>query len=206
MLSSSTYAILKSEILTAVLPPGTPLQEEALAKRLEVSRTPVREALRKLGHEGLVTHLPGRAVLVSEVSHRDLAEVFQIRRLIEPALAALAAGKCDPARLNALSARFARLSKTLPTPESIAAQDVADRELHAEIARAAGNTRLAHIMESLNDVVARGRSVGTPLRYTQSIREHRRVIAALKARDPDKAEQAMRQHIVRACQRILAIA
>jgi DNA-binding GntR family transcriptional regulator len=205
MLSTSAYETLKAEILSNALAPRTALQEEAVAKRLDVSRTPVREALRRLGHEGLVTMLPGRGMFVSDVSHRDLVEVFQIRQLLEPELAALAAGHCAHSELDALETRFAALSKTVVNPDTIAEQNIADRDLHSLIVAAAGNNRLEAIMKSLNDVVSRARSVGTPYRYRESIREHRKIIAALQSGNPAQAREAMRNHLAGAHRRILAV-
>src|SRR5437867_2450638 len=93
------YRHLKTEIMSAELPPGATVNEQAVAEALGISRTPVREAIRKLEQEGLVRRYPNRGALVTQLSMKDVLEIWQIRELLEPAACRLAASHVDAAAL-----------------------------------------------------------------------------------------------------------
>ena len=197
------YQQIKADIITLKLPPGQPLRESALAAQRGVSRTPVREALRRLAYEGLVQIVANSGAIVAEVSLRDFLEITRVRELIEPFVAGAAAGAIDSAVLADLSHRF-RLLKDIPArEESFRALNEADRALHGALLAAAGNRRLQMIMENLDAMIDRFRYLSAARVYEESIDEHLAIIRAVEAGDRKAAEAAMRRHLVNLRENIL---
>ena len=196
-LSTQAYERLLDLIMSGVLKPGTIVHERRLAEHLSMSRTPLRDALLMLERDGLVSRL-GRSGL--QIRHLDLAAYMDnlaIRRLLEPEAARIAAGRVAADLLDDIRAR---LSALLARAAADAAPDrgevrALDEDLHAAIARAAGNAQMEAVIRTLRrqTLIFDLRSV--PERVEDTCREHLAVVGALAAGDGDAAAEAMRTHL-----------
>jgi DNA-binding GntR family transcriptional regulator len=191
-------AQLRERIFAGELAPGTFLDEVALSAQLSISRTPLREALKVLTAEGLVRHEPRRGCFVNQVTAKDLDEIFPVIALLEGRCAHEAAVHASDADLQALQLlhdKLARHAKARRINEYYAV----NFEIHEAIIALAGNRWLAQVIGDLRKIVklARLQQLHAPGRLDQSLAEHLAVFAALKARDAEGAEAAMRTHLTR---------
>ena len=189
---------LRQRIFDGELTPGAFLDEVQLAQELSISRTPLREALKVLTAEGLVRHEPRRGCFVAEVTEQDLDEIFPVIALLEGRCAyeaAQNAGEADLQALEELHARLARHAKARRVNDYYAVNFA----IHEAIITLADNRWLAQVITDLRKIVklARLQQLHAPGRLEQSLSEHLAVFAALKARDAEGAEAAMRTHLTR---------
>jgi len=159
-----------------------------------VSRTPVREALRKLEAEGLVTH-SGARLIVRALSERDLTELFYVREALEGMAARLAAENATPSEIAEIQSLLEDMD-AVHRRGDIAALRRLTGEFHTLICRASHNERLLDALKSLLDHV---RQIGTSTLYgdgrpAEALAEHRALLTAIEARDADVAEKVARQH------------
>jgi DNA-binding GntR family transcriptional regulator len=194
--ADAVCAALRHCIIEGVLRPGKRLLSDELATQLGVSRTPVREALRKLEAEGHVSPASGsKGLVVREYSENDLEEVFFIRELLEGAAARLAADSVSPSDL-------ARMGEFIEDMEFASERGKADvfrqlaGEFHSLVHQASRNKRLSAMLQDLQENIRRFNTstLYTAGRMADALREHRALYEALKARDGDKAEQLAREH------------
>jgi GntR family transcriptional regulator, rspAB operon transcriptional repressor len=205
-LPRNVYQTMRRDILSLKLKPGTSLLERSLAESLGVSRTPVREALHRLEAEGLTRRYPGIGMVVAELTMRDVVEAFQIREFIEPPAAAVAARVLRSEELAELLQMFKQLEASdLDVAEKHTRHDRLDAKIHDMIIEATGNRRLIEIMDNLRGLCSRARSLGTPIRFQESTREHQNLIRALMDGNGEQAEKIMRQHLVEARKRLVQI-
>ena len=202
------YVAIKDAIASGHYAPGQYLREEQLAKRLGVSRTPVREALRRLDAEGWVDTRPNYGVRVKAWTLQDAQEIFEARILIEPHLAGRAAqriGADDLGRLKTLADTMLAITREPVTPDSTEAWFAANGEFHAIITAAAGNARLDRALRSMKE---------TPLiKWTfdtydeadreRSARQHVVIVLALEQRNAAWAEAITKCHILAAEKAVL---
>ena len=189
---------LRELIFSGQVSPGDFLDEVKLAERLEISRTPLREALKVLTAEGLVRHEPRRGCFVNEVTEQDLDEIFPVLALLEGRCAyeaARHASDADLATLEDLHQKLSRHAKARRINEYYAANFAS----HEAIILLANNRWLAGTIADLRKIVklARLQQLHAPGRLDQSLSEHLAVFAALKSRDSEGAEAAMRTHLTR---------
>jgi len=204
--SLDVYQRLRQEILSLQLKPGTGLLERPLAKRLGVSRTPVREALQRLEAEGLTRRYPRIGMVVAELTMREVVEAFQIREFVEPPAAAIASQVLQREDMAELLNQFKQVeSSDADVAEKYTRHDRLDDRLHDIVIEATGNSRLIEIMGNLRGLCSRARSYGTRIRYQEATREHQRLIRALMERDANKAESIMRRHLIAARNRLVQI-
>jgi DNA-binding GntR family transcriptional regulator len=188
-------------VLDFELPPGTPLAEKEMSERLEVSRTPIREALGRLAREGLVRQHPGRGAFVSEISVPDLVELYQLREALESYAGRLAAERIDDisrAALGKLADEFEAERLVIERGEVSSYYSLNDR-LDEAITDLADNRRLADILSETWAQVRRARRV-TAKRQTRllaSLEEHLSIIGAIKDGDAERAEDEIRRHVRR---------
>ncbi|WP_297747915.1 GntR family transcriptional regulator [Hydrogenophaga sp.] len=189
---------LRERIFAGQLVPGSFIDEPALCNELSISRTPLREALKVLTAEGLVRHEPRRGCFVSEVTERDLDEIFPVIALLEGRCAHEAAVNASDAELAALEQLHERLERCARA-RLINDYYEANFAIHEAIITLANNRWLAQVIGDLRKIVklARLQQLHAPGRLEQSLSEHLAVFAALKARDAEGAEAAMRTHLTR---------
>jgi DNA-binding GntR family transcriptional regulator len=185
---------LRARIMAHTLAPGSWIDEQALTAEYGISRTPLREALKVLAAEGLVTMKLRRGAYVTEVSERDLAEVFHLLSLLESDAAAEAARSATDAQLGELQALHQALE------DSVADRDAffrANEQFHLRLLEIAGNRWRHQLVTDLRKVMKLNRhhSLFKQGRLDASLKEHRRIMAALKARDGAKVQQLMQQHL-----------
>ncbi len=205
--SDRAYSTLRDEILEWKLAPGTMLAEVEQAARLGVSRTPIREALARLGAEGLVESLPGRGVVVAAASADSAVELFEVRVALETTAAALAAQRRDPRVFEQLRAEFAGTTALLDHRDLRAYYDLVAR-FDAAVDDATGNSYLVTTLRGLRTHLARLRRVAQddPQRLTDAAREHLLIVDAIVAGDADLARQATSVHLHHSLTNILGAA
>jgi DNA-binding GntR family transcriptional regulator len=202
---------LQQRVLSGELPSGTRLRQTALAAEFGVSRTPVREALRKLQAGGFVELRPNRGALVRGLSAREIRDAYEVRAELEALAAELAATRIRHDQLDRLRAAQAQftdgLAQTVAARESgadagerqAAIWGAANDQFHQVIQEAAGNdvlrATLAHLHRSFpRDLTKIVLSESTPL-LRENVREHEQIVAALDARDAARARELMARHV-----------
>ncbi len=198
-LGERAYRRLRDSIVQGMLPAGRKISERSLAVELGISAQPVREALRRLEQDGMVVTLPRRGTVVAEVGPAQLGELGRIRAALEGVATALAAERMDAASLADIAAILRRM-QTGTAARDTDALDEANEAFHALIHHATGNLFLIRSLASLRayDSLGRHRAVGsTPRDLPKALAEHKRIVTALKKRDPALAEARMRHHILR---------
>jgi DNA-binding GntR family transcriptional regulator len=189
---------LREAILTGALEPGTRLRAEALAERLRSSRTPVREALLLLAQEGLVQIEPRRGATVRAFDAADLAELYEVRALIEPHAAALAAQRITADELNELIAIHERSTAyDDASEESVTEQLRLNDTFHRLILDAARSPRLTAAMSAVSGIPRSFRASfwRDDAQRAQSLCCHCELVSAIVHRRPELAETVMRMHI-----------
>lgn len=194
------YDEIKSAILSQEFSAGMHLTEVMMANRLGISRTPVREAFRRLDAEGWLEILPHQGVRVSSWSHRDIEEIFEMRVLLEAYIAKRAAARIQKEDIQRLKAHNRKMEALL-TQHSAEALDqrlAANSEFHNVLIQVAGNSRLRRLLPAMIEipVVKRTFESYTPEENRRSVAHHYEIIAALEAGDGDWAEAIMRSHIL----------
>jgi DNA-binding GntR family transcriptional regulator len=197
-LHDEVAATLREQIFEGVLAPGSFLDEAALCERLSISRTPLREALKVLTAEGLLRHEPRRGCFVNEVTERDLDDIFPVIALLEGRCAYEAARNASDAELQELDALHERLVRHARA-RRINDYYATNHLIHEAIIKLADNKWLAQVIGDLRKILklARLQQLHAPGRLDQSLSEHLAVFAALKARDSEGADAAMRTHMTR---------
>lgn len=175
--SVRAYRVLKERILTCEYPPGSSLIEGRLAESLDVSKTPIREALAMLVHEGFVEVLPRQGYRVSDLTIGDVQEIFNLRLLLEPAAAAMAAEHATAEQLQALRA----LADEEDDADDFRTFIAQNRTFHVKLAEASGNARLAatltHLLEEMQRLYLSGLDLRGGIEDQRG--EHRDQVAAL---------------------------
>ena len=198
-LADQVFARIVDAIVVGDIKAGSPISENEIALRFNVSRGPAREAIFRLEAKGLATRTAHLGARVVDLSLDDLRSLFELREGLECMACRLAAERISDAELVALEDRLRGHSEQ---PEVAAGlsyyQPGGDQDFHFGIARASHNPRLFRTLsDHIYDVMRpyRFRSSQTPGRAIEALKEHRAVVAALRSRDPAKAEAAMRAHI-----------
>jgi DNA-binding GntR family transcriptional regulator len=185
---------LRARILAHTLPPGSWIDEQSLAAEFGISRTPLREALKVLASEGLVTMKLRRGAYVTEVSERDLTEVYHLLALLEADAAATVAESATSAELAELQALHEQLERTLDDRDAFFR---ANEQFHLKLLRIADNHWTQQMVGDLRRVMKlnRHQSLFKQGRIEASLDEHRQIMQALQARDAAKVKRLMEQHI-----------
>jgi DNA-binding GntR family transcriptional regulator len=193
---------LRQGILDGIYAPGARLGEADLADALGVSRTPVREALRRLGSEGLLSTLPNKGARVRQWTTSELSDISDLRAILEGHAAGQAATRVTGADIAAMDDLVTRMEAA--TADGAAADidllTELNREFHGTVIEASGNALLPQLMHSLLHVPVISRTYRrySPARMQQSMRQHHELVDALRAGDPAWAEAVMRVHILSA--------
>ena len=195
------YKFIRASILGGRYGSGTRLKEQEIASALAISRTPVRDAIRRLHSDGLIEFEPNQGARVATWSKVDLTEISEMRALLESFAAELAASKISAEELDELTRHTDAMQKALegrkPRIDQMSAANLA---FHQGIVRAAGNARLLLIIEGLwvLPLVAQKFALFDRASLEQSISHHREIIRALRAQDGGWAAAIMRAHILAA--------
>ncbi len=204
------YENLKRRIINNSLKPGEPINEVLLAKELKTSTTPLREALQQLQKEGFLENFPGRGSFVSRISIQDVRELFEIREILECEVVrrVVTQGLVREQRALAIRKEFeATEGKGRPTSRSYFTPG---DQIHLFVFECFGNHRLLEYYRSLHAHIERMRlyffSNFHEARAAQSFTEHLEILDALIARDPDRAELAVRTHLRNATEYLKRIA
>lgn len=193
-LSAHAYARVREAITTGKFAPGEPLFEVHLAAWLEMSRTPVREAMRILARDGFLQVIPGRGYIVPQRSLDDIRELFELRESLEGMASRYAALRATPAEIDALESLCDRYEQNKNWREWAAM----GTEFHNLLVDAARNTRLKSMLESLKAQIVQSRVSSlrdNPLRHTAVNAEHRAILNCVKAHDGEAAEALTRAHV-----------
>lgn len=196
-LGDRVYELLKEMILEGKIPLGTRLIEKNLAKRLDISRSPLREAIQRLQFEGLVRTVPRKGSYVIQFSAQELTDIFRVREQLEALAARLAATRITNRRLDTIENDLLRVQEILESSEEESYPRESERDFHETILHASGNGRLIDIMTTLHSQLQllRRRSGASPERARKSLREHFAILETLRARDGEQAHERMRVHI-----------
>ena len=190
------FNTLRQAILTGELKPGERLMEIHLANKLGVSRTPIREAIRKLELEGLVTMIPRRGAEVAQITGKSLQDVLEVRRSLDALCAELACERISDAEIAALEAACKEFEEATYTRDArvIAAADVA---LHDIIIKATNNNRLVQLVNNLAEQMYRYRFeyIKDYSMHGRLVEEHRGIFEAIRKKDKVTAAAAAVTHI-----------
>lgn len=191
------YLKLRDEIHAGKLKPGEKVRETEVANWYGVSRTPVREALRRLESDGLLVFAPWRGVVVAELDQQQVIELYAMRQVLEGTAARLAAQHAAESEIDALRALLEREANVGDDFEKMAAFN---RQLHQALYSAAHNRYLLGALNALRDSLAllRSTTYSNPGRIAAGHREHIAIIEAIARRDADSADTAARKHIASA--------
>ena len=195
-LQDVVFKTLRMAILKGELKPGERLMEIQLANKLGVSRTPVREAIRKLEKEGLVLMKPRRGAEVSQITEKSLRDVLEVRRSLERLAVRLACERILPEEINELKDITAKFETLLGKVEITAIAEV-DVAFHDVIYFATDNRRLIQLLSDLHEQMYRYRVEYLKRLecHAQLLSEHRELIVALEEKDQDKAVEVATRHI-----------
>jgi DNA-binding GntR family transcriptional regulator len=190
------FETLRGAIIDGTLKPGERLMEVQLAEDMGVSRTPVREAIRKLELEGLVLMIPRKGAYVSGISSKDIADVFEVRAALESLAAGLAAERITEQELEDLN-RFmveVTINAEIGDLEKVIKSDT---DFHDQIYRASRNSRLVQIINNLRDRIQRFRSASLahPGRIKETLEEHKKLLEAISERNISVARALAQEHI-----------
>lgn len=190
------FNTLRQAILTGELKPGERLMEIHLADRLGVSRTPIREAIKKLELEGLVTMVPRKGATVAQITEKNLRDVLEVRRNLDTFAVELACERITEEQLIELEKKVVFFEETIKMKNS---KDIAeaDVELHDFIVAATGNERLVQLVNHLSEQVYRYRFEYIKDETTHQIlmEEHREIYECMKQNNLECAKEAMKRHI-----------
>lgn len=188
---------LRQRIFAHELTPGMWIDEQKLAEQYGISRTPLREALKVLASEGLVDLRPRRGCYVTEISPKDLDDIFPLMAMLEGRCAAEAVKRAKAADIKALSAIHDRL-EAAARDGRIDAFFEANQEFHRKIQEVANNRWTLSVIQDLRKVLKLSRlhSLSLEGRLQQSLDEHRAIMAAFVAKDQALAEQTMHDHLL----------
>jgi DNA-binding GntR family transcriptional regulator len=205
-LREMVYESLREAINLGRLRPGERLMEIQLAEEMGVSRTPVREAIRKLELEGFVAMVPRKGAYVAGISVKDIVDVFEIRASLEALAAGLAAERITDEEMELLERSLVEISE-FSTNENIKAIVDGDINFHDIIYKASRNQRLVQIITHLQEQIHRFRmtSLSQPGRTKIALDEHKSIVEAISDRDVELAQQLAREHIENAEQSLLNV-
>jgi DNA-binding GntR family transcriptional regulator len=208
-LTDRVYEEIKALVMDHEIEPGARLGIESLARRLEVSPTPVREALARLESDGLVTKRSQAGYRATELlSVEGLVDLFDMRRLLEPRAAALAATHATDEQLDHLETTVEGMRSHPVTGERYLVYRrfaALDQEFHDTLAAASGRPLLAQAVQRLHTHLHMFRLNTAPGDALTTVDEHDRVLRAVLRRNPDRAAEAMEQHLSGSWERHIAV-
>ena len=204
-LSQRAYNAIKEAILTLQIQPGEILSTIRLAKQLNISRTPVREALLRLERDGLVVVMPQKGAVVTGITVEDVREIYELRIILKSYAVKKAATTLTDEELAYLETVMQKADDAFTRGERKLASNIA-RELHDVLINKVNNRRLTVFLEELDSSYERIRhfSILIPDRLERSFEQHKAILAALRVRNPSQAEHAIEDHLISVREEILS--
>ena len=203
LLTDRAYERIRHDIISCAIAPGSEISEAQLASQYKLGKAGVRVALTRLAHEGLVRAIPRRGYMVAPVTLQDIQDVFELRLLLEPAAARMAAGKVNTQQLKTFD-EVCRAGYERGDGKSTERFLEANKAFHVGIARATGNARLAAAIEDLFDQMTRLLHLGLGSRRGPFESEHKALVKALARGDGESAERICREQIEASRQMVLS--
>ena len=195
-LSDSVYETMLQAIISGKLKPGTIVSEVALARQLEVSRTPVHDALRQLAKDGLIKQRANHRAVIAEFTAADIYDLYQMRKLLEGEAARLAAKGMDRATLHRLRETANMLAGNRGKSNWLELWADFDEEFHNAIAMASGSPRLWQDIARYHLLHRGFNKISTTHEgLAQALEEHMRILDAIEKRDAKEAQKAMVDHL-----------
>jgi DNA-binding GntR family transcriptional regulator len=202
-LRARVFVTIENDILNGRYKAGESLIESRIADEMNVSRTPVREAIRQLELEGLLVYIPNKGAIVKGLSSEDIRDIFQIRIKIESIAAKRAASNITPSQLKELkeAVEFEKFYTNKGDTEQILKFDT---KFHEIIFRASGSRLLDRTLTSFHHYIQRARSLSLKdmTRAKKTLSEHRAIMKAIEKGDKEKAEALMEEHVLNASENI----
>jgi DNA-binding GntR family transcriptional regulator len=203
----AVYEKIKERIINGSLAPGLPINENDFAQNLNVSKTPIREALRQLEREGLVENIPGRGSAVSHITFQDIRDIFETREIIECGAAKRAALKNDENEVKAKRKELETYSKNWDEAKELNWGPVED--IHLFIIKSLGNQKLIDTYLGLLDHIKRMRKYFggrfTRQRFNHLVAEHLEILDAVIEGNGERAELAVQNHLHSAAAYLLGL-
>jgi len=198
------FEALREAIINGTLKPGERMMEIQLAEQLGVSRTPVREAIRKLELEGFVVMIPRKGAYVAGISLKDIADIFEVRAAMEALAAGLAAERITAEELEEMERLLLRIGECI---EANRLEEVIEMDtlFHEGLYKASRNVKLEQIVHNLREQIQRFRSTSLafPGRMKEALEEHKKIVEAISERNVALAQQLAQEHIENAENSIL---
>ena len=195
-LNQKAYVEIRRRILAGELNAKIPLSEYQLSSELELSRTPVREAFKRLESEGLLQSIPSRGTFVAELTSRDISEIYQVREQLEGFAARIAAERMSEEGIEGLETEILLSNKLAAEARNIDILD-SDIRLHKLIIASTKNSRLIAVLATLDDQMYRVRALfpQSSQWLEDTLAEHTGIVKTIKAHDGPGAEKAMKDHL-----------
>lgn len=203
----TAYKWIKDAIESDALKAGEPLSENRLSQEIEISRTPIREALRVLAQEGYVRIVPAKGAFVSEISLEDVKEIYDIRKLLEPFASLSAVNRVPEEDILALERDWNEIRSRVAEGEPVPWSEVAaiDKRFHFTLIRHSTNKRIQQILSSYHAQIERFQSLSAKslANVEDTVLQHLELLACLKERDARGFSERLYDHIVKSEENVL---
>ena len=198
MLHEEVVSQVRAMLLEGEIPPGARIPERDLCEKLQISRTPLREALKVLAAEGLVVLLPNRGSRAARLTQKDVKELFEVCEALEATAGELACPRISEQQLREIAALQAEMVAHFRARDLLAYYRC-NRQIHESIVRAADNAVLAGFYESVSTRIRRGRFITpmSPEHWALAVQEHEGILNALQRRDASGLAHILRTHLRR---------
>ncbi len=199
------YEVLKHAIVTGEIPAGERIVETDYAERLHISRTPLREALRKLERDGLVEYVLRRGVVVRAFTIEDVDEIYTIRNALEMLTLPAIIERATPEQIASLRAKLQEMDKVMASDDIEKLSPMA-RAFHSEMTHISGKNRILRVIESQDEFINRfsAMAIRQEDRRVQAHEEHYKLVEYIEKRDLERLEKLTRKHIERSKENCLA--
>src|SRR5262245_39175007 len=203
--SFRVYEAIKEEIISGELPPGCTVSELDLAKRYRTSRTPVREACQFLHKDGFLEAVPHKGFFVSEITMKQIQDIYQLRFLLEGTCARIAAEKVNDAELAQLEFLARPISFTASNQQTFRRSNEQNKKFRVKIAEITGNQEMIKILENILDKITRAQYLEAKAAPMIVGPEHEAIVEAITQHDPSAAETAITAHIQSSLDRLISV-
>lgn len=190
--SEYVYQTLQEQILSGAFPPGMPLFIREISAQLDVSRTPVKEAIGRLTYDGYVEMLPNRCAIVARISASEIMELLEVREALEGSAAFYAAQRRTEKDIEEMR-RISNYHRNVPY-ENKEEMVLWDRKLHMAIAKATNNQQMINMLDKVFEKLVRIALPISPDRLMDSVRQHEAILDAIRQRNAEEARRMMMDH------------